>query len=237
MRQPRTVFSDCFYGMHRLRCEPNTPIVARELYRTLPVDIPEQTFYKSLERLTKAGKAVHLAKGLYYRPRTGRFGEIPISDKEIVDYYIGEGQGVLVGYRLYNKKGITTQLSKYVEVYSKILSEDRKKIKNVSVKKISVELTDETIPVIETLDILNSYDKIENLDRNALLAYLKAFAEIYSDKAANHVISHMKYKKSTIAFLASVLDRLSVPHTLAQYLSPMSDYKIPRLEWMYETAR
>lgn len=219
-----------------LQYEPNQIIVAGELYQIVGSDIPEQTFYKSLERLSKSGKIVHLTKGLYYRPKKNRFGMIPISEEEIARHYIRNGKGVLIGYRMYNQKGITTQVSKQVEILSTALSEDRKNIQNVSVKKISAELTEETIPVIETLDILGSYNKIEDINRKVLLAYLEKFAELYSDEAANHVLSRMKYKKSTIAFFASVLNHMNVANTLNQYLSPMSDYKIPNLEVLYEFA-
>ena len=43
-------------------------------------------------------------------------------------------------------------------------------------------------------------------------------------------IRPMKYKKSTIAFLSSVLNHFKVKNTLGSYLSPLSDYKIPDVE-------
>lgn len=216
--------------------QPNQVIVANELYKTIDQKMPEQTFYKSLERMSKSGKLVHLTKGLYYRPKIGRFGNIPISEEEISDYYLKAGQGVMVGYRMYNKKGLTTQVGKQVEILSNALTEEKKNIRNVSVRRISIELNTETVPIIETLEILQDYRHIEDINTNAMAAYLNRFAEIYSDAAADQVLERVKYKKSTIAFLEAILNRMGIKNSLGKYLSPMSDYKIPSLEALYEFA-
>ena len=215
---------------------PNQLIVANELYKTIDQKMPEQTFYKSLERMAKNGKLVHLTKGLYYRPKISRFGTIPITDEEISDHYLKAGHGVMVGYRMYNKKGITTQIGKQVEILSNTLMEEKKNIQNVSVRKISVELNRETVPIIETLEILQDYRRIEDMNVAAMAAYLNHFAEFYSDVAADHVLERVKYKKSTIAFLETILNCMGIRNTLGKYLSPMSDYKIPNLEALYEFA-
>lgn len=47
---------------------------------------------------------IHLTKGLYYRVKQSIFGTIPIGEQEIMDYYLSENKGVLLGYRLYNQK-------------------------------------------------------------------------------------------------------------------------------------
>lgn len=44
-------------------------------------------------------------------------------------------QGVVVGYSLYNALGLTTQISKYTEVYSAVLEEKVKQIGNVLLVK------------------------------------------------------------------------------------------------------
>lgn len=214
----------------------NQVIVANELYKKINSEITELNFYKSLERMTKAGKLIHLTKGVYYRPKIGRFGTVPISEKEIIHHYVKNRRGLMVGYRMYNEKGITTQVSKRVEILSTALAEEKKNIQNVSVRKVSVELTQKTIPVIEMLEILQDYKKIEDVNMKALLACINSFAENYSDQAAHRVLAEIKYKKSTIAFLAAVLNHLHVRHTLDKYLSPLSDYKIPNVEVLYETA-
>ena len=137
---------------------------------------------------------------------------------------------------MYNEKGITTQVGKKVEVLSTILEEDVKNIHNVSVNRIEVELDEQTIPVIETLEILQEYNKIEDINKRALVMYMEKFSKIYSEQAVKRVLSKRKYKKSTIAFMQAFLKYFQIENSLEDYLSPLSTYKIPNVEGLYEFA-
>ena len=187
--------------------------------------------------MSKQGTLVHLTKGLYYRPKKSRFGVIPISEKEIVGHYTSDGQGIVIGYRLYNQKGLTTQISKRIEVLSSALSEQKKNINNVCVTNSGIALTQETVPVIETMEILQNYKSIEDINKSALAAYMREFALEYSDTAAVFVLKNRKYKKSSIAFLERFLNYFGVENTLHQFLSALSSYAIPEMEEFYEPTR
>lgn len=218
--------------------EPENKLLeASVLYERSFGTVPEMSYYKTLERMSKQGKLVHLTKGIYYRPKKSRFGSVPISENDIISHYTSDGRGVVIGYRLYNRKGLTTQVSKRVEVLSSALSEQKKNVSNVCVTNCSVDLTADTIPVIEALEILQNYRRIEDVNKGALVAYMAGFAKIYSDHAAVYVLKNRKYKKSTIAFLESFLNHLGIENTLNQFLSVLSSYAIPEMEEFYETAR
>lgn len=217
--------------------QPNQLIVANDFYKTVSGYITEATFYKTLERLCDAGRLVHLSKGIYYRPKTSRFGTVPISETEISNFYLQNGSGIIVGYRMYNKKGLTTQISKKVEILSSSLKEQCKNIQNVSVRRISVQLNARTIPVIETLETLQAYSAIEDLNTRALYHYMAKFASEYSDETFKQVVARVKYKKSTIAFLAAFLNHFHIENSLSELLSPVSSYKIPNMEVFYEFAQ
>ena len=217
--------------------EPENQLLeASALYQKSFGSVPEMSYYKTLERMSKQGKLVHLTKGLYYRPKKSRFGLIPISENEIVSHYTKNGKGIVIGYRLYNQKGLTTQISKRIEVLSSALSEQKKNINNVCVMNSNIALTQETIPVIETMEILQNYKSIEDVSKSALAAYMKTFISGYSDATAIFVLKNRKYKKSTIAFLESFLRFFGVENTLNQFLSALSTYGIPRMEEFYESA-
>ncbi len=220
--------------LERIPC--NELIIASELYGNLCVEVSEQTFYKSLERLSKYGKLIHLTKSVYYRPRQTSFGTIPISEEEIADYYLRDNRGVLVGTRLYNHKGITTQIGKRVEILSTALNENKKNIQNVSIRRISAELNEGTIPAIETLEILQNYSRIEDLNKRAFIGCIENYVRHYSQSAVDAVLTSCRYKKSTIAFLAAFLDYLQIEHGLGRYLSSMSNYRIQNIEELYESA-
>lgn len=214
--------------------EPENKLLeARTLYNQSFSTIPEMTYYKTLERMCKKGILVHLTKGLYYRPKNTRFGTVPISEKDIVDHYIKDNQGIVVGYRLYNQKGLTTQISKRVEILSSAVPGKKKNIHNVYVMNINISLTPETIPIIETLEILQNYKSIEDINNTALAAYMKEFAIEYSDEATVYVLKNRKYKKSTIAFLESFLNHFQVKNSLNQFLSSLSSYNIPDMKEFY----
>lgn len=217
--------------------EPENKLLeASALYSQSFSTIPEMTYYKALERMCKKGILVHLTKGLYYRPKNTRFGTVPISEKDIVDHYIKDNQGIVVGYRLFNQKDLTTQISKRVEVLSSAVPGKKKNIHNVYVINISISLTPETIPIIETLEILQNYKSIEDINNTALAAYMKDFARHYADEATVYVLKNRKYKKSTIAFLESFLNYFKVENTLNQFLSSLSSYAIPDIEEFYESV-
>ena len=187
--------------------------------------------------MSKQGSLVHLTKGLYYRPKKSRFGTVPISEKEIISHYTNDGRGIVIGYSLYNQKGLTTQISKRIEILSSAISEQKKHIHNVCVANSGIALTQDTIPVIETMEILQNYKSIEDIRKSALAAYMREFATEYSDTAAVFVLKNRKYKKSTIAFLERFLNYLGVENTLHQFLSALSSYAIPEMEEFYEPAR
>lgn len=214
--------------------EPENKLLeAHTLYNQSFSTIPEMTYYKTLERMCKKGFLVHLTKGLYYRPKNTRFGTVPISEKDIVDHYIKDNQGIVLGYRLYNQKGLTTQISKRVEILSSAVPGKKKNIHNVYVMNISISLTPETIPIIETLEILQNYKSIEDINNTALAAYMKEFARQYSDEDTVYVLKNRKYKKSTIAFLESFLNHFQVKNSLNQFLSSLSSYNIPDMKEFY----
>lgn len=216
--------------------EPENKLLeASALYSQSFSTIPEMTYYKTLERMCKKGILVHLTEGLYYRPKNIRYGTVPISEKDIVDLYIQDNQGIVIGYRLFNQKGLTTQISKRVEVLSSAVPGKKKNIHNVYVMNISISLTPETIPIIETLEILQNYKSIEDINNTALAAYMKDFARQYSDEDAVYVLKNRKYKKSTIAFLESFLNYFKVENTLNQFLSSLSSYNIPDMEEFYRS--
>ena len=214
----------------------NTVIEARCLYERFAEDVSEAAFYKTLERLCQKGVLAHLAKGLYYRPKTSRFGTVPMREQDIVAHYVDNQRPLVVGYRLFNRKGLTTQISKTVDVLSNALPDQKKTVRNVHVKNISCVLNDDRVATIEALEILQNFGNIEDLNTKAFLSYVEHFAQTYSDADAMYVIEHMNYKKSTIAFLAALLTRLNVRHSLQQFLSALSTYKFPNLEDLYETA-
>lgn len=200
--------------------------------------IPEYSFYKSLERFTKKGELEKIAKGIYCKPKKTRFGKIVASEEEIINFYVGKekSKGIIVGYKLYNKYGITTQISKNIQIYSNELDGQSKKIKNVQINKIDISINPKVQSIIEQLEILQNYNKIEDINKAKFIDFVKNIPLNYSDKDAIIVLKNIKYKKRTIALLESILNYNNVKNSLFQFLNRTSDYKIPTMEEFYEFA-
>ena len=207
-------------------------IIANKLLIEKLPNVPANTYYKSIERMRKKGELEWLAKGVYCRPKVTRFGKISAGEENILNYYIGKENytGVVIGYRLYNKYGITTQVSKSVKIYSNVLEEEKKVIKNVEIKKVNISINSKIKRAIEQLEILENYDEIEDIDKNSLIRLYITIAEEYSDKVFITVLRNMKYKKRTIAYLEKILNTKKVENTLSQFLNKTSKYKIPLVE-------
>ena len=193
--------------------------------------IPDAAYYKVLERMTKYEQLLRLAKGVYCRPEEGN---LAVDEQAVVDFYTKEKTGIVVGEALYKEKHIIDKENPQIVIMSNKLREEKKHIGNVWVEKIDIEITDETIPVVQALEILQNYNKIENRNQNRFLAYMKFFAEHYSDDVTKYVIENKKYKKSTVAFMQRMLSWHGVDNSLDQYLSALSEYKIPTITEMRE---
>lgn len=214
----------------------NKILTAKQVYKQLPEHFSEQAFYQTLTRLTQKGMLCHLTKGLYYRPRCSRFGVVPLGEQAIVEHYTAGGQGMVVGYRLYYQLGLTTQISKNVDILSNVLQENKKTVSNVKVSRLDLNFDATICNAIATLEILQNYRNIEDINHRQMAEYMRKFALNYSEDAIRTVLGHRKYKKATIAFLATFLGYWNTKHTLQQYLSRLSIYAVPQMEEFYAST-
>ena len=214
----------------------NKILTAKQVYKQLPEHFSEQAFYQTLTRLTQKGMLCHLTKGLYYRPRCSRFGVVPLGEQAIVEHYTAGGQGMVVGYRLYYQLGLTTQISKNVDILSNVLQENKKTVSNVKVSRLDLNFDATICNAIATLEILQNYRNIEDINHRQMAEYMRKFALNYSEDAIQTVLRHRKYKKATIAFLAAFLGYWNTKHTLQKYLSRLSAYAVPQMEEFYAST-
>ena len=211
--------------------QPNELILASTLFNTkLDGTVCEATYYKTLERMSKAGKLNKAAKGVYYLPKNSRFGPVPLSEQEIILAFTKENSGTLVGYSLYNQLGLTTQIPKITKVLSSSLETQTKTIQNVTIIYSPLWFSHEVEQMVHTLDVLQNLGQIQDLNQHALISYCEIMAESYDQSVFDEVITRQKYSKSTIAFLQSILNYYDKSNGLSKYLSSLSTYKFPRIE-------
>ena len=216
----------------------NELIIASKLYKEeLSNQITEAAYYKTLQRMCEAGELVKIAKGTYHLPKVGKYGIIPPSEKEIIAAFTENKTGSVVGYSLYNELNLTTQISKTVNVLSSSLDGFSKSIRNIVIHYAPLRFSPEIKTVIQGLEVLQNFNTIQDINCPAFLGYSKILAQTFEEKAFEEVISKINYKKSTISFLEEILNFYNVKNNLNEHLSTLSEYKHPKMEELYETAR
>ena len=207
--------------------QTNEIILASKLYkeRLHNQNVSETSFYKLLERMYKSEQLVKLSKGIYYIPNKTKFGVVPISDEEIISLYTNDNQGMVVGYSLYNKLNLTTQISKKITILSSNVSNEIKNIRNIEIKKVKMNYSKDYIKIIEMFEVLQNFNDIQDINYNAFYKYVKKISEEFNETNTDYVIENMNYKKSTISFLHNILNYFHVNNNLNKYLSSLSKYK------------
>lgn len=215
----------------------NELIFASNFYRSNLENIAsESAYYQTLGRMCKSGDLCRISKGTYYRPKVGRYGVIPLSQKEIVSAFTEQEKGTVVGYSLYNNLKLTTQISKTIEVFSSQIDQQTKNISNVLLRFCNLTYSPNISGMIHMLEVLQNYEGIQDLNYARFLSYAKEFAKTYHDETFATVIKEKRYQKRTISFLKEVLSYYGVSNNLGMYLSPLSEYKHPSMEEIYEAA-
>lgn len=215
----------------------NKLIFASRLYEDkLCEQVTESAYYKTLERFCKAGELCKAAKGTYYRPRKSKYGIVPISEAEIIRAFTEEESGTVVGYSLYNRLKLTTQVGKTVEVYSSQLEQQTKKINNIFLNYCNLVFTPSTEEVIHMMEVLQHFGEIQELNYGSFLSYCKEFSSNFDNESFDYVSRQLRYQKRTISFLHTILNHFGVKNTLGKYLSSLSEYKHPSMEELYEAA-
>jgi len=207
-------------------------IDAHKLYKEKFNNISEQAFYQTFSRMVKAGEIKRLTKGVYCVPKKSRFGMLVSGENNILEYYLGpkNNKGVVVGYRMYNKYKLTTQVSKSVEIYSNATLQEKKKIKNVTINRANIPFDIYTIQLIELLEVLQNYRKIEDINYINLIKFIENSIQYYNKRVLDKLMRVIGYKKSTLASLKNVLDYYGRANTINEYLNETSSYKSLRME-------
>lgn len=215
-----------------------TIIDAQKLYKEKFSDVSEQAFYKTISRMSKNEDIERVSKAIYCKPRRGRFGKITSSEKNILEHYLGinKNKGIVIGYQMYNSKGLTTQVSKNIELYSNITFQEKKQIKNVIIYKTNIRFDISTIKMIELLEVLQNYRNIEDLNFIGLKKFIEDSVKYYDEKIIQKLIKAIGYKKHTLASLKNILDFFNVENKIDSYLNGTSRYNAIIMEELYGAA-
>lgn len=217
------------FGVNKL---PNGYIFT---YESLVDDVNKrEAVIKALNRMVSAGKLAKLAKGKYYKPEQTPFGALlPDVTQVVKDLLEDDGKliGYLTGFSIYNKLGLTTQVSNVIQIgRNDIRSSFQRERYTISFVKQKNTITKDNIPLLQILDSIRYIKKIPDTSIESALRRLTAVIKGYSEKDLSKMTRlALKYPPSTRALLGAMLDQLgvgTVSEALYPTLNPITQYEL-----------
>lgn len=176
----------------------------------------KQNIFKTLERLVKKGELKRAEKGVYYIPKKTVFGELPLSAKEFVDKYLylnEERIGYITGNNLFNKYGLTTQISNTIEIGTNTRKNPRE-FQGIKIKFVlnKAPITSENIIYLEILDILKNLKNIpdSNIEENYRIMKEKILKLAYEEIMLLLDLAEKYYTIVVLALLGSMVEEKNI---------------------------
>lgn len=165
------------------------------------VDIPYKTLLKVLNRLAQDDIIQPISKGVYY------IGRKYLTENEILSKYIEKGKGMVIGYKLYNRIGLSPYQDSIIEAFTNSISSQHKTIGNLRLKKALLQFDDAAIDLVSLLEVLNTGYNIKLCDYFTYKSITDLLSKSYNDSIFEKIINAIAYPYSTIAKLNEILMR------------------------------
>ena len=184
--------------------------------RELDTTSSKYSTFKVLERMVKKGELKRAEKGLYYIPKKSIFGELPLTIKDFIQKYLYLGDkriGYITGINLFNRYGLTTQLSNSIEIATNTRKNPREfdgiKIKFIQNKAL---ITEENIKYLEILDILKNLKNIpdSNIEESYMLMKSKILSLAYEEILTLLELAEKNYTVVVLALLGSMIEEKNI---------------------------
>jgi hypothetical protein len=204
-------------------------------YSDLPIDVNQKdAAIKALNRMVASGKIAKLAKGKYYKPENTPFGTLRPSQNQVVKDLLeedGKMIGYLTGYSIYNKLGLTTQVSNTIQIGKNQVRPNFKRERyTIAFVKQKNTITKENIPLLQLLDAIRYIKKIPDTNIEASCKRFLAIIRTQDEKEINTLVRlALKYPPATRALLGALLEQLQQDNTtepLFKSLNPITKYKL-----------
>lgn len=189
---------------------------------------------KALSRLVASGELARFAKGQFYRPKTGMFGQQQPTDSEKLRPLLfenGKRTGYITSFNLYSRFGLTTQLPMTVTI-ARNGSRQNKNLGNFSVKIIpsKAPITEDNIPYLEILDVVRTISQIPDTSVATTIVRLRSLIQnnnnIKIENLINTAIAY--YPPATRFILSKIIASFSsqLEERLRKSLNPGSRFRI-----------
>lgn len=204
----------------------------------------KEAVIKALNRMVKAGKIAKLSKGKYYKPENTPFGMLQPNQAQVVKDLLeedGKIVGYLTGYSIYNKLGLTTQVSNIIQIGKNQIRPNFKRERYfISFIRQKNTITKENIPLLQILDSIRYIKKIPDATIEASCKRLLSIIKNLSEKDKGTMVRlALKYPPVTKALLGALLEELkesSLIEPLYKSINPITKYKLKGAGNLLRTA-
>lgn len=187
---------------------------------------------KALNRLVASGKLAKLSKGKYYKPENTPFGALqPVQGEVLKDLLEEKGKltGYLTGYSVYNRLGLTTQVSNTLQLgKNQIRPSFKRGVYTLAFVKQKNSITKENIPLLQVLDAIRYIKNIPDTTLEASCRRLLVLIDEFTAKDIRKLVRFaLRYPPATRALLGALLDQLQQSDatvTLFNALNPLTTY-------------
>jgi len=180
------------------------------------------TLKKTLQRMVDSGEIQRLSKGRFYKPQKGIIGTLKPDEYEVVKDLLednGKAIGYLTGFSIYNRFGLTTQVSNMIEIGANMDKKNRKR------EKYTIRFIRQWNPIrknniyfLQILDCIRFIKKIPGTDIDSSfqrIIYLIRNLNEKNRKALTRLATN--YPPSARALAGAILEQLN-ENTLSDQL-------------------
>jgi len=165
--------------------------------------VPYKTLLRILNRLVEEKILLPVSKGVYYIQ-----GDKPFDlDKAVKKYYVDDGHGMFVGYRMYNDLLISDHTSDTVEIYTNRIGTAHKSIGNYHLTRVNIVFDDHAKKLIQTIELTEQLQRIIDIDYIRYYNVRQKGICNYTDYDINRVIGAVQYQRSTLVTFAELMEK------------------------------
>ena len=191
---------------------------------------------KALNRKVASGEIAKIAKGKFYVPQQSIFGVLKPNEEEMIKDLLeenGEIVGYLTGLSMYNRLGLTTQVSAVTVIgKNEVRPAFKRGYLRIHFIKQKNKITKDNVQLLQILDAIRYVKEIPDADIDFLCnRFLSILKNIPTDFQSKMVELALLYPPATRALLGALLNELGVidlTKPLYKSLNPITVYKLPR---------
>lgn len=159
-------FIHAFDFLKQYLCETTMDVLRQhikpgEVYRRSDLEYYSSAIDRHLGILTKDGSLLKLSQGLYYAPKSTKFGIAPPDDSDLVECFLKDNNFLIVNPNLYNRLGLgLTQLYNTTWVYNHKRKGEFKLNGKIFEFKIKSSFPNQLTKAFLLVDLLNNIDEL-----------------------------------------------------------------------------